>query len=68
MIGAAFGLGFVLGPALGGMLGHSSLRTPAFPGSALTFANLCSPSRGFQSRIVRNPDSGSISRDLRHRS
>lgn len=28
MIGAAFGLGFVLGPAIGGLLGHSSLRTP----------------------------------------
>ncbi len=40
MIGAAFGLGFVLGPALGGMLGHASLRTPVFLASALTFANL----------------------------
>lgn len=40
MIGAAFGLGFVLGPAIGGLLGHSSLRTPVFFASALTFANL----------------------------
>ncbi|HEY1852567.1 MAG TPA: MFS transporter [Candidatus Binataceae bacterium] len=40
MIGAAFGLGFVLGPAIGGLLGHSSLRTPAFFAAALTFANL----------------------------
>ncbi|HXZ89091.1 MAG TPA: MFS transporter [Candidatus Binataceae bacterium] len=40
MIGAAFGLGFVLGPALGGLLGHSSLRTPVFAAAALTFANL----------------------------
>jgi MFS transporter, DHA1 family, tetracycline resistance protein len=40
MIGAAFGLGFVLGPALGGVLGHHSLRTPVFFASALTFANL----------------------------
>jgi len=40
IIGAAFGLGFVLGPALGGLLGHSSLRTPAFFAAALTFANL----------------------------
>jgi DHA1 family tetracycline resistance protein-like MFS transporter len=40
MIGAAFGLGFVLGPALGGLLGHSSLRTPVFFAAALTFANL----------------------------
>jgi MFS transporter, DHA1 family, tetracycline resistance protein len=40
MIGAAFGLGFVLGPAVGGLLGHSSLRTPVFAAAALTFANL----------------------------
>jgi MFS transporter, DHA1 family, tetracycline resistance protein len=40
MIGAAFGLGFVLGPALGGLLGHASLRTPVFFAAGLTFANL----------------------------
>ena len=40
MIGAAFGLGFVFGPALGGLLGHASLRTPVFFAAALTFANL----------------------------
>jgi DHA1 family tetracycline resistance protein-like MFS transporter len=39
LIGAAFGLGFVLGPALGGIMGHSSLRAPVFFASALTFAN-----------------------------
>ena len=39
MIGAAFGLGFVLGPAMGGLLGYSSLRVPVFFASALTFAN-----------------------------
>lgn len=40
LIGAAFGLGFVLGPALGGLLGHSSLKVPVFFASVLTFANL----------------------------
>ena len=40
MIGAAFGLGFVLGPAIGGLLGHGSLRVPVFFAAALTFANL----------------------------
>ena len=40
MIGAAFGLGFVLGPAVGGLLGAVSLRTPVFFAAALTFANL----------------------------
>jgi len=39
LIGAAFGLGFVLGPALGGLLGHASLRTPVFFAAALTFAD-----------------------------
>ena len=40
MIGAAFGLGFVLGPAVGGLLGAISLRTPVLFAAALTFANL----------------------------
>ena len=40
LIGAAFGLGFVLGPAIGGVLGHASLKVPVFFAAALTFANL----------------------------
>jgi multidrug resistance protein len=40
LIGAAFGLGFVLGPALGGLLGHSNPRTPVFFAAILTFINL----------------------------
>jgi DHA1 family tetracycline resistance protein-like MFS transporter len=40
MIGAAFGLGFVLGPALGGLLGHSNLRVPVFFAALLTLVNL----------------------------
>ena len=40
LIGAAFGLGFVIGPAVGGLLGHGSLRTPVFCAAGLTFANL----------------------------
>jgi MFS transporter, DHA1 family, tetracycline resistance protein len=40
MIGAAFGLGFVLGPAIGGLLGHSNLRIPVFLAALLTLANL----------------------------
>jgi DHA1 family tetracycline resistance protein-like MFS transporter len=39
MIGAAFGLGFVLGPALGGLLGATSLRRPVLFAAALTCAN-----------------------------
>ncbi|HVN63462.1 MAG TPA: MFS transporter, partial [Candidatus Binataceae bacterium] len=40
LIGAAFGLGFVIGPAVGGLLGRGGLRIPVFFAAALTFANL----------------------------
>jgi len=40
LIGAVFGLGFILGPALGGALGEHSLRLPYFVGAGLNFANL----------------------------
>ncbi len=39
LIGAAFGLGFILGPAIGGLLGHVSLAAPFFFAAALAFAN-----------------------------
>lgn len=39
MLGAAFGLGFVLGPAFGGMLGHYDLRLPFFAAAAMSLAN-----------------------------
>lgn len=40
MIGAAFGLGFMLGPAIGGLLSQISLSAPAYAAAALTLANL----------------------------
>ncbi|HNP70450.1 MAG TPA: MFS transporter [Kouleothrix sp.] len=40
MIGAAFGLGFMLGPALGGLLSGISLEAPAFAAAALALANV----------------------------
>lgn len=40
MIGAAFGLGFMLGPALGGLLSTISLATPAFFAALLALANV----------------------------
>ncbi len=40
MIGAAFGLGFMLGPAIGGLLSTVSLSAPAFAAAALTFGNV----------------------------
>ncbi len=38
-IGVAFGAGFVLGPALGGLLGDISPRLPFWVAAALSFAN-----------------------------
>ncbi|MCB0657580.1 MAG: TCR/Tet family MFS transporter [Saprospiraceae bacterium] len=39
MIGAAFGVGFILGPALGGWLGEIGTRVPFFAAAGLTFIN-----------------------------
>ncbi|MDX3967191.1 MAG: TCR/Tet family MFS transporter [Bradyrhizobium sp.] len=38
-IGAAFGAGFILGPALGGLLGDIDPRLPFWASAALSFAN-----------------------------
>ena len=40
LIGAAFGLGFVIGPAIGGYLGQHSLRLPFWVAAALSLANV----------------------------
>lgn len=40
MIGAAFGMGFIIGPALGGILSGISYHIPAFVAAALSFINL----------------------------
>jgi DHA1 family tetracycline resistance protein-like MFS transporter len=39
MIGAAFGIGFVLGPMAGGLLGHIDIRLPFFVAAGLSFIN-----------------------------
>lgn len=39
LIGAAFGLGFILGPALGGLLGNAGLRVPFIVAGGLTMIN-----------------------------
>lgn len=41
MLGAAFGIGFVLGPAVGGILGAYDLRAPFWAAAALSLANFC---------------------------
>lgn len=39
LIGAAFGLGFILGPAIGGLLGGFGLRVPFFVVAGITLLN-----------------------------
>ncbi|MEQ8691756.1 MAG: MFS transporter [Pseudomonadales bacterium] len=39
IIGAAFGAGFILGPAIGGILGNVDVRYPFFAGAVLAAAN-----------------------------
>jgi len=39
MLGAAFGVGFVVGPAVGGLLGQHNLRAPFWAAAALSLAN-----------------------------
>lgn len=39
LIGAAFGLGFIFGPAIGGWLGHYGLRVPFVAAGVLTLVN-----------------------------
>jgi DHA1 family tetracycline resistance protein-like MFS transporter len=41
MLGAAFGIGFIVGPALGGALGHHDIRLPFWVAAALSLANFC---------------------------
>jgi MFS transporter, DHA1 family, tetracycline resistance protein len=40
LLGAAGGFGFMIGPALGGLLANISLATPLFVAAAVTFANM----------------------------
>ncbi len=41
MLGASFGIGFVIGPALGGFLGGIDLRLPFYAAAILALANFC---------------------------
>ncbi len=40
LLGACFGLGFMLGPAFGGLLGHKILSLPAFVAAGMALTNL----------------------------
>lgn len=39
LLGAAFGLGFIIGPLLGGVLGHYGARIPFYAAAILSFIN-----------------------------
>jgi len=39
LIGAAFGLGFIIGPLIGGLLGHFGLRVPFYAAAVLALLN-----------------------------
>jgi DHA1 family tetracycline resistance protein-like MFS transporter len=39
MVGAAFGMGFIIGPVIGGLLGQFGPRAPFYASAALTFLN-----------------------------
>ncbi len=39
LVGAAFGVGFIVGPVLGGLLGHYGARVPFYAAAALCFIN-----------------------------
>jgi len=41
MVGAAFGVGFVIGPAIGGLLGELGARAPFYAAAAVAFSNAC---------------------------
>lgn len=41
LLGAAFGLGFIIGPAVGGFLGHIWIRLPFWVAACLSLTNFC---------------------------
>jgi DHA1 family tetracycline resistance protein-like MFS transporter len=41
LLGAAFGVGFVIGPAVGGLLGSIDLRAPFWVAAGLSLTNFC---------------------------
>ena len=58
LIGAAFGLGFIFGPALGGLLGQYSATAPIFAAGGLALLNLALLARFPPETRVLRPKEG----------
>ncbi len=72
MIGASFGLGFILGPALASWLSRYSLAAPGYAAAALSLANLVAawlilPEPERRTRAARRPRFEALTGELRHR-
>ncbi len=53
LVGAAFGIGFIVGPALGGLLGDISTRAPFFVASGLAIINFLFGLFAFQETLPK---------------
>jgi multidrug resistance protein len=62
MLGAAFGVGFVLGPALGGALAPFGYRWPALAAAGLAAANWLHALASCATRAPRRPAAGETAR------
>ena len=57
-MGAAFGVGFVVGPAIGGLLGDLGPRVPFFVAAGLSLANFIYGSIALPGRAPEGPQAG----------
>jgi DHA1 family tetracycline resistance protein-like MFS transporter len=62
MIGAAFGLGFMFGPALGGILGHYNWAYPAYAAAAIAGLNAFGIWRILPESLQKNGERPSVGR------
>jgi MFS transporter, DHA1 family, tetracycline resistance protein len=71
MIGASFGLGFILGPAIASWLSHYSLAAPGYAAAALSLANLVAawlilPEPARRTLAAHRPRFEALTGELRH--
>ncbi len=71
LIGASFGLGFILGPALASWLSHYALAAPGYAAAALSLVNLVAawfilPEPSQRTVAARRPRFEALTGELRH--